>query len=119
LGATVFDLLAELAHGLNDWERSKDHYLNVVAPAIAGEDGSVVLTEREKRIVAELRQRLSAEDWREFPALLVEAHERDESRRGMVLREKALRQQQQLQLQKLLRQEEAARRSRKKPLRPV
>lgn len=72
LAETGLELLDKLINYWSVWETNADYYLTILAPAIVRGDSSHCLSEREKMIVAKLRDSLSPEEWSRLPELITQ-----------------------------------------------
>ncbi|NMB46675.1 MAG: UvrD-helicase domain-containing protein [Firmicutes bacterium] len=72
MAKTAFELLHELIQLWRKWETNETYYLNTLAPAIMRGDDSFDLKDREKEIIAQLRELLSPEEWSHLPQLIAQ-----------------------------------------------
>ena len=70
LQRSALSLLDKLIAIWTEWDSNQDYYLKELAPSIVRKDASVALTQREARIVNELRRLLSDEEWEQLPNLI-------------------------------------------------
>lgn len=64
------ELLDELIARWQEWDTYEAHYLERLAPAIVHSPESSQLTPEEKKIVRELHQLLSTDEWNDLPKLI-------------------------------------------------
>jgi len=76
----AIELIDKLVDGWSDWDSRRDYYLEVLAPAIVNSSSVAKLNEDEQKIVDELRDLLSTNEWYRLPALIRDRRDRESIR---------------------------------------